>query len=153
MEDVELVLRFFSLIDENYLQYRKTKDKVFTDFLSDVMKRNNAEGDLKLKRLQIEFETTMSTILKYFGQTAFAKYKYEDDKYILQSKFNVAVFDALSTSCHDLIYMEKVKDFKNKSPLFLELFKDSSFYESVNGASLDSAKLRFRIEQAKSVLR
>lgn len=152
MEDVELVLRFFSLINGNYLNYKKTKDKGFVDFLSDFMKQNNDATDDRLLQLRSEFETTMEVILAYFGSMAFAKYKYEKTKFVLQSKFNIAVFDALATSCHDLIHGEGLKNFSNKYESFHELFRNSDFYHSVTGSSLDTAKLRFRIEETKKVL-
>ena len=39
MEDVELVLRFFALIEDHYKSYKKTKEKQFKDFLSDTLYR------------------------------------------------------------------------------------------------------------------
>jgi uncharacterized protein with ParB-like and HNH nuclease domain len=155
MEDVELVLRFFTLIYGNYLNYKKTKEKGFTDFLSDTMKIHNNDDDETLERYKREFEITMNVILRDFGPTAFAKYKVESegDTLKLQSKYNVAVFDALATSCHDLYFDENIKDFANKKKAFLELFKTPDFYESISGSYLDTNKLKFRIEQTKVTLR
>jgi DNA-binding Lrp family transcriptional regulator len=153
MEDVELVLRFFTLINENYLNYKKTKEKGFTDFLSETMKRLNEISDQDIENLKIEFEKTMKTILRDFGSTAFAKYKFEDNEFKLQSKFNVAVFDALATSCHDLIFAEKIENFSAKQEAFQRLFKNPEFYESISGSYLDTNKLKYRIDQTKLVLR
>jgi len=151
MEDVELVLRFFSLIDENYQNYKKTKDKGFIDFLSENMEIGNNFTDEQLSKFKDEFETTMKTILRDFGPTAFAKYKYDDGEYKLQSKFNVAVFDALATSCHDLIFRDKIIQFKDKD--FKSLFSESEFYEAISGSYLDANKLKFRIEHTKATLK
>jgi hypothetical protein len=153
MEDVELVLRFFTLIDENYQNYKKTKEKGFTDFLSDTMNHRNQSSDADIDKFKEKFETTMQIILRDFGNTAFAKYKYESEDYKLQSRFNVAVFDALATSCHDLIFQEDIKEFSNKRDAYQELFSDAEFYESISGSYLDTNKLKFRIEQTKAVLR
>jgi uncharacterized protein with ParB-like and HNH nuclease domain len=152
MEDVELVLRFFSLIDENYLNYKKTKEKGFSDFLSETMKENTNINDARLSELRVKFESTMKIILRDFGPTAFAKYKFENDEYKLQSKFNVAVYDSLATSCHDLIFNTGVDDFKNKCETFKNLFSDPEFYESISGSYLDTTKLKYRIETAKARL-
>lgn len=153
MEDVELVLRFFTLIDENYLNYKKTKEKGFIDFLSDTMKRYENITDEKLLELQTHFEVTMKRILTDFGSTAFAKYKFENNEYKLQSKFNFAIFDALATSVHDLIFNEGITDFTTKREPFQRLFENQEFYDSATGSYLDTTKLRYRIEQTKAALR
>ncbi len=153
MEDVELVLRFFTLIDGNYLNYKKSKEKGFSDFLSETMKERNNATDAEMLKFEIEFEMTMQIILRDFGSTAFAKYKFENDQFKLQSKYNVAVFDALATSCHDLIIREKITEFGDKQESFRELFKDADFYESISGSYLDTTKLKYRIEKTKETLR
>ena len=153
MEDVEVVLRFFTLINNNYQTYKKTKEKGFTDFLSETMKLLNNSSDDFLDKCKREFDTTMEIILRDFGSTAFAKYKFESDHFKLQSKYNVAVFDALATSCHDLIFEDNINDFLHKKEKFKLLFKNPEFYESISGSYLDTNKLRFRIETTKDILR
>lgn len=153
MEDVELVLRYFTLIDENYLNYKKTKERGFIDFLSDTMKKYMAVDDERLSELKKHFEVTMEQILKDFGSTAFAKYKFENGEYTLQSKFNFAIFDALATSVHDLMFNEGLVDFSKKRATFQKLFENAEFYESATGSYLDTNKLRYRIEQTKEALR
>jgi len=153
MEDVEIVLRFFTLINLNYQKYKKTKEKGFTDFMSERMQELNKSTDDQIANYKAEFEQTIDTILRDFGTTAFAKYKFEGDKAKLQSKYNVAVFDALATGCHDLIFNEGILDFKPKNAHFHELFKTPEFYESVSGSYLDTNKLKYRIEKTKEILR
>jgi uncharacterized protein with ParB-like and HNH nuclease domain len=152
MEDVELVLRFFALINGNYKNFRKTKEKGFKDFLSDIMDEYNKKDPAEYEALKNEFDITFNSILKNFGNTAFAKYKYEKGELVLQSKFNNAVFDALSVSCHDLIVANPQIKFERKANKFKNLFKDKTFYESVSGSYLDINKLSFRIEKAFEVL-
>lgn len=152
MEDVEIVLRFFSMINDNYLNFKKTKEKGFVDFLSDVMAQNNKLSAEVLATLGVEFSKTMEIIRRDFGDTAFAKYKNENDSLKLQSKFNVAVFDALAISCHDLIYRKSLVSFSDKKDSFLNLFKNEDFYEAISGSYLDSAKIKLRIEKATAVL-
>jgi len=152
MEDVELVLRFFSLIDGKYFNYKKTKEKGFADFLSDTMKNYSNVSDAELNRLKIKFEETMEIIKRDFGNNAFAKYKYEEEQLKLQSTFNVAVYDALAISCHDLIVEKAINSFSNKKEDFHELFKNSEFYDSISGSYLDTSKLKYRIETTKAVL-
>lgn len=153
MEDVEVVLRFFTLIDENYLIYKKSKEKGFTNFLTDTMKKYSNLSLLQIDILKNKFKVTMSIILRNFGHTAFAKYKIEDSEYKLQSKFNVAVFDALAISCHDLIFNESVINFEKQKQQFFNLFRSPDFYESISGSYLDTSKLKLRIERTKVALK
>lgn len=152
MEDVEIVLRFFSIINDNYLNFKKTKEKGFVDFLSDVMAQNNKLNAEELLMLEGKFTKTMEIIRRDFGDTAFAKYKNENGSLKLQSKFNVAVFDALAISCHDLIYQKNIISFSAKKDSFLNLFKDEDFYEANSGSYLDSAKIKLRIEKTTAAL-
>lgn len=153
MEDVEIVLRFFSLINGNYQNYKKTKEKGFVDFLSEVMEKNNKLDLKELDALKYEFKITIETIKQYFGDQAFAKYKEENDSLKIQSKFNVAVFDALATSCHDMIFNYKKNRFENKRDKFINLFKDIEFYESCSGSYLDTSKIKYRIEKTNEILK
>ncbi|MBS7565085.1 DUF262 domain-containing protein [Mucilaginibacter sp. Bleaf8] len=153
MEDVEIVLRFFSLIDGKYANYKKTKDKGFIDFLSDTMEAYEDVGSLQLEIMEFEFNQSMAIILRDFGPNAFAKYKLlETGDLKLQSTFNVAVFDSLAISCHDLIFHENIDHFYDKALAFQDLFRNADFYESISGSYLDTSKLKYRIEQAKVVL-
>lgn len=153
MEDVELVLRFFALINGNYKSFKKTKEKGFKDFLSDVMDEYNKKKPEEYKSLVDQFNITFKMIHEQFGSTAFAKYKYESGKLVLQSKFNNAVYDALSVGCHDLVLSNpKVKFDKKTATRFKDLFKVKEFYESVSGSYLDIAKLSYRIEKTIEVL-
>lgn len=152
MEDVEIVLRFFSMINENYLNFKKTKEKGFVDFLSDVMAQNNKLNAEELKTLEGKFIKTMEIVRRDFGDTAFAKYKNENGSLKLQSKFNVAVFDALAISCHDLIYKNNITSFAARKDAFLNLFKEEDFYEANSGSYLDSAKIKLRIEKTTTIL-
>ncbi len=152
MEDVEIVLRFFSMINNNYLNFKKTKEKGFVDFLSDEMEKNNKLNSENINKLEEEFKNTMKIIIRDFGNTGFAKYKNENGELRLQSKYNVAVFDALATSCHDLIYKKNITNFRDRKDSFINLFKDEDFYESISGSYLDTAKIKLRIEKATIAL-
>lgn len=149
MEDVELVLRFFSLINGNYKNFKKSKDKSFKDFLSDNLREKNSLADLELKKQGDLFNQTMAFIREKFGDQAFAKYKFVKGKYVLQSKFNAAVFDALSVAVADTALKSNNKKKTDSVTAFTNLFKDEEFHESVSGSILDSAKIIYRIDCAK----
>lgn len=155
MEDVELVLRFFSLINGNYKSYKKTKEKQFKDFLSDSLGEKNSLSKETLDELAKLFKKVMAVIVEYFGSTAFAKFKFENSKFVKQSTFNAAVYDALTVSIASevnlgtgkpLITAKQISDFKS-------LFKNSLFHDYVSGSILDSAKLVSRIDMAREVFK
>ncbi|MFN8288430.1 MAG: DUF262 domain-containing protein [Chitinophagales bacterium] len=152
MEDVEIVLRFFSLVRGRYKSFKKTKEKGFKDFLSDSLGEFNKVSQDSLAEWGREFIEIMELIYSSFGATAFAKYKFEEGELKLQSKFNVAVFDALAVACFEL-KLAGIKDFTGKKEKFLELFKDGSFYDSISGSYLDVAKLNFRIDISIATLK
>lgn len=152
MEDVEIVLRFFALKDNRYELYRKTKDRGFSDFLNDTLSEFNKLDSIKLNNLKNEFLNTMRYIKTHFGNMAFAKYKYirESDELKLQSKFNIAVYDAFSTAISDAL--NENLDISNKMNELMSLFKDENFYDSISGSYLDTTKLKYRIQTSKKIL-
>lgn len=155
MEDVEYVLRFFSLINDNYKNYKKTAVKQFKDFLSENLDRFNTFGQETLDEYAQLFDETMRAIFNIFGKLAFAKYKFDEDKgeLIKQSNFNVAVYDALAIAFASEVVINKSKLIGDEAQKFKDLFKDSSFYESVSGSYLDSSKIIYRIDTARDIFK
>lgn len=153
MEDVELVLRFFALINGNYKNFKKIKDYSFKDFLTDELVKGNKLSKEELNKLSDEFCKTMEFIYQNFGPLAFAKYKFENKKLKLQSKFNSAVYDALSVAIHQEFIVKKKKFNEASKENFLNLFREEDFYESVSASTSDSKKLAYRIEETIKVFR
>lgn len=153
MEDVEYVLRFFSLINDNYNNYKKKAGTQFKDFLSENLDKFNALDAEELKKYSKLFKKTMKAILENIGKLAFAKYKYEEGELIKQSNFNVAVYDALSIAFASEVIINKTELGGNESEQFNDLFKNSAFYESVSGSYLDSSKIIYRIDTAREIFK
>ena len=153
MEDVELVLRFFSLINDNYKNYKKTAGKQFKDFLSVNLDSFNKLDANKLKDNSVLFEKTMKFILDSFGNLAFAKFKFEDKTLIKQSSFNVAVFDAIAVAVASEVNLDNPDLKGDELDRIKALFSDDNFYESVSGSYLDSSKINYRIEMARDIFR
>lgn len=153
MEDVELVLRFFTLIEENYTGYKKTKDNQFKDFLSDTLELKNKLNDEEIDNYAEVFQKTMKCIYDAFGELAFAKYKYDGKELDKQSNFNAAVYDALAVAVATEINLDKPKISEKQVNNFNDLFKNPSFFESVNGSILDSNKVITRINLAREIFK
>lgn len=166
MEDVELVLRFFALTDDNYLNLKKG----FKQFLDDEMNRMNKLDAEALSHLKKKFIVTMDTIYKYFGDAAFGRYRYADDTmqdgaefddveqdsveqgdFIRVSPFNVAVYDALTVAVSMFIDVNNPELPAASPTRFRELFKSPVFNEATVGATVDRAKLITRIDMAKQI--
>lgn len=148
MEDVELVLRFFALSNDNY----KSMKKGFKQFLSDEMDRMNKLDKVRLTSMRQEFTATMDVILKVFGPKGFAKYRIEEGNPKLMSSFNAAVYDALSVAVHDNINLANPKLPEGIDARFRKLFGDQNFFSSVEGSVNDFAKIDTRIRAVKGIL-
>ncbi len=149
MEDVELVLRFFSLNNDNYYNLKKG----FRQFLSDEMDKMNklkSEDFMKMRKM---FLVTMESIRNTFGDEAFAKYRYQDGSFSRMSKFNAAVFDALSIPVAMFINIDRPILSQNSVSEFRQLFADPLFFDAVSGSVNDREKVVTRIEAAKKVVR
>lgn len=150
MQDVEYVLRFFSYMNDEGENMKKS----FKDFLSEQMEKYNNFDNDKLSRLKKHFETVMDFIITQLGTDAFAKYKVENENLKLQSHFNAAVFDAVSIAISDkireddkFVITSEMKQGLNK------LFFDDDFIDSINGSTNDKSKILKRIKIVKGVLK
>ncbi len=153
MEDVEIVLRFFALIDNRFTQFKKTKEKGFSNFLDESLEQFNELDSNEINIMEQEFINTMTFINTKFGNEMFSKYKIDpndSEKLILQSKFNIAVYDSFAIAIHDAL-KEGINILTKKESL-LNLFFEKEFYESISGSYLDTNKLKHRIERAKRTL-
>ena len=153
MEDVELVLRFFALIDDKYKTYKKSKDKQFKDFLSDRLAELNKISKEQFPSFELRFLNSIKCIKSKFGDFAFAKYKFENGVFERQSNFNTAVYDALMIGFASENKDDVCSLTEKQVERFKELFKDENFYESLTGSVLDSSKITNRIEKARSVFK
>lgn len=149
MEDVELVLRFFALRNNNY----KNLKKGFKLFLSESMEELNKLSDDELLRLSSQFVKTMKVIREHFGDQAFAKYRFENLEFVQMSKFNAAVYDALAIAVADEVNLDSPDFSKLNSITFKDLFKNSNFFDSVSGSVNDKEKVSTRIDAVKGLLK
>lgn len=150
MEDVETVLRFFAFSKNRYLEMRKG----LKEFLSESMKEFNGLNREELNAMQEYFEETMKLIREFFGDQAFAKYRFDEENndYVLMSKFNISVFDALSVSVADEIVINKRELKENPKEEFQKLFKEETFSSYISGSTNDKSKIVGRINRVKEVL-
>jgi hypothetical protein len=151
MEDVELVLRFFSLLNENYTSFKRTKDYSFSNYLSDFVNGLNKLSTEKLKEYSIIFTKTIDIILNTFGKESFAKYILENGEFRKQSKFNSAVFDALMVGIYEAIIKENKNITSVSYEKIKELFGEDQFFDSLTGSYLESSKIAYRINKIKSL--
>ncbi|MFS8213296.1 DUF262 domain-containing protein [Paenibacillus polymyxa] len=149
MEDIELVLRFFALRNNNY----KNLKKGFKLFLSESMEEFNKLSDAELVLLREKFLKTMKVIREHFGDQAFAKYRFENGEFVQMSKFNAAVYDALAIAVVDSIDLDSQDFSKLNKDTFQALFKDATFFDTVSGSVNDREKVTKRIDAVKGLLK
>jgi len=147
MVEVELVLRYFALSNDNY----KNLKKGFKQFLSDEMNKYNKLDNATLVQMKNKFVLAMKTIRENFGDCAFAKYKYENGTYVLMSKFNVSVYDSLTIPITDYLSNIDLTLPEGISDQFRSLFSDSKFFDSLTGSVNDREKVITRIDTVKQV--
>lgn len=149
MEDVELVLRFFALNNNNYQSLALGKG--FKQFLTDEMDKFNQLNESELSEMKQIFSVTMRTIREVFGDKAFAKYRYENDHLDKMSNFNAAVFDALAVSVAMSIDFTNPQIAPSKVDSFRGLFKQQFFFDAVSVSTGGREKIIARIDAAKRV--
>ena len=154
MEDAELVLRFFSLINDNYRNYKKTKDRQFKDFLSENLEKFNELSQDKIEEYAAFFRKTIEVIFGAFGNLAFAKYKNDGNGNLeKQSNFNAAVYDSLAIAVASEVDLDNPNITSEKVENFKELFLNPTFHDNVSGSILDSNKLINRIDEARKIFK
>lgn len=111
MEDVETVLRFFAFSKNRYLEMRKRIKRI-------PIRVNERIQWIKQRRVKCNARVFWrnNEIDKRIFWDALAKYRFDEENndYVLMSKFNISVFDALSVSVADEIVINK-RELKGKS--------------------------------------
>lgn len=148
MEDVELVLRFYALKDGKFKSYSQKSGYAFKDFLSDALEEGNKMEESELQSFKERFEWLVSFIHSSLGNTPFAKYKFENDEFVLQSRFNSAVYDSIVIGVNDT-NINQITD-ENRDGL-KELFKDLEYFEAVSGSTNNSSKVVTRINKVINI--
>jgi Protein of unknown function DUF262 len=143
MEDRELVLRFLAL-SENYESEEISVG--MGKFLTHRMLAFESYEDQRIDQMGDEFIEVMKIAKRDFGETAFAKIKTKGQKVSFASRFNVAVYDALSQAIK-INLKQGIKEYSpNKKKKFTDLFNDSDFIETVSGNMNHRSKIKKRIE-------
>ncbi|MBL3565388.1 DUF262 domain-containing protein [Rhodovulum sulfidophilum] len=148
MEDLELVLRFFSLRNGGY----KELSKGLKTFLTERMEEFNLLPQQSISKMEEEFSECMSFLDCALGVNAFAKYNVQAGQIVKKmSSFNAAVFDAISVGASEYFTREQIasKDALaiSKFDDYHVLFEDSDFFLAVSGATADVSKVKYRIEK------
>lgn len=149
MLDTEYALRFFSFIDNEGVNMKKS----FKQFLSDQMEKYNKLDMNRIEKMRSHFENVIKLIYEKMGKDAFAKYKIVDEELVLQSHFNAAVYDAISIAVSNKIIKKREFDITKEMIAGVKaLFYDQEFISSINGSTNDKSKILLRIRKVEEVL-
>ena len=144
MEDVELVLRFFSLTGGLYKSYKPN----MKSFLDESMRSLSTLSSNEMMELEERFFRQVRLIKAKFGDSPFAKYRFGEEK--LASRFNVAVYDALIVAVDEAEDGRGLRDDACKA--FRDLFNNLEFFDAVSGSVNDAKKLKSRISLATEAI-
>jgi hypothetical protein len=130
-KDVELILRFFALLDHSHYQ------KPMKDFLSKFMKATREPGQDVLQQFQKLFTTTCMAIVEHLGEKPFHIF----------AGLNSAVFDCVMVSVAK--HVDAIpSDIKQR---YKGLIHDGSFLRRISSATTDEdvVKNRFQLAEQK----
>jgi len=133
MNDIELILRFFSLYDGKYIQYKAP----MREWLNSEMLKN-IRGLENYEEFHSIFENLVIKIYTEFGSNVF-KGK--------GRSFNRAVFDAIMVSMAKGIGDNNFKS--NLNQQYHSLLENEDFQKSIIEGTTDPRKVRLRIDLAK----
>lgn len=143
MQDVEIVVRFYALSDDRYKKF-KDFDDGFKEFLDEAVEEGNrlAEKDGKfIKNFSDRFTKCISVIKAQLSETAFARYKQDQDQFA--SRFNVSVYDAITVAVNDCVdldnpsfpanFNQKIRDLSNNPDFISFISEGTNAYSSIAG--------------------
>ena len=147
--DQEFINRFlaFYLFDLN--QYNSDLDS----FLNSALENLTSNSDLDFGKIEEDFERAMSASYMIFGDNAFRKIYYEEEK---RKPINKALFEVWSVLFSKLDDLEisslvhRQKSLKNK---FMELLTlDDEFVRSISSGTGDKSRVRKRFTEIKKII-
>lgn len=145
MEDVEIVLRFFSFsYNEGYKEYNGD----LKDFLNRKMDYFNKLDSETLAKIKKTFIETIDNIYNNLDEKWFAKYKVDNGVRRVTSKFNVSVYDAIAVASA----IECKFDFLTRENLNKK-FDSREFSVCLEGSTTDVKKVVARIDILRGLLR
>ncbi len=131
-KDIELVLRFFALLDHSHYQ------KPMKDFLSKFMKANHDLGKKTIKDFENLFAKTCTFVVSHLGEKPFH----------IRAGLNSAVFDCVMVSFAK--NLDAIP--QNIKERYDNLIKNSDFLKNVSSATTDEEVVKSRFTTAEKKL-
>ena len=137
MQDIELVLRFFTLYEKTYLNYKSPMKQFLTTFMKD---HQNID-DTKINELKKIFKQSVQMVKTVIGDKAFYLYTNKDGKSgKFENVINKGLFDVLMNGFarYDQNQVMQHKDAVKEELLWL--MSNDDFLEAITGAGTDGKK-------------
>ena len=148
MKAEELVLRFWAL-SERFTEYRKPLAGFINKFAE---AHRSLSADEKAKLTQ-SFSSTLASVQHIFADLAF---KIFDERRVVESRFNSALFDAQMLSIYQLRREGKLKNIPapDAQDRLVKLIRKSDvFLKAISVATSDENQLKVRVNEMKSMLK
>lgn len=133
MRDIELILRFLSLV-RNYTNYKKP----MKDFVSEFMAANKDAGNEKVTEFRSIFEDSVGRVLRHLGTKPFH----------IKAGLNAAVFDSVMVA----FALNRNKTEKDVKKQYRALLENEAYVSYITTATTDIENVKGRIALASQVL-
>lgn len=150
MNDIELILRFFTLAEFNYKSFLKQQINLKKE-LNLCMGRYKNISDLEINIMKLKFEKVIQFLHHKIGKNAFRNISAEDDKYI--TRFHPTIYDAVSIAT--LMTMQKDITCLDKEDIIdrhKELLRDDDFKNWTSNRTTNIENIIGRINLAAEYL-
>jgi Protein of unknown function DUF262 len=148
MEDRELVLRFIAFS----MGIEDIDSRNLTSILNERMKDINNLSTEEIETIRFQFKEVMRIVKLEFGDTAYAKLKFTSTGKQYASRFNVAVYDALSQAVLFYLKTGRTEYTLEQKKGYERLFLDREFNTSISEGTNLKSRIHFRIEAVKEAL-
>jgi len=150
MNDIELILRFFTLAEFNYSASSKQQINLKKELNLCMGKYKNI-SELEINLMKLKFEKVIQFLHHKIGRNAFRNISAEDGKYI--TRFHPTIYDAVSIAT--LMTMQKNIELIEKEDIIdrhKELLKDDDFKNWTSNRTTNIENILGRINLAAEYL-
>lgn len=147
MKDVELVLRFFTFVENPSYFSGDISRK-----MSETMYKNQRMDRTKLKNLKSKFNSTKRIVDKLFGDYGFKRWRPETQSW--KKKIITPLFDAVMFSCVECIGITIPTSFDKEDFIskYKELFLDEEFQDAISNHVNTSITFNIRVDKVHNLI-
>lgn len=158
MIDQELVLRFiaFFILKKDNVDLSKSPFLSLENLLDETIEKLYDFGEIHLKYIEEEFYNALRLANLCFGEYAFRKFAYEDNKLSHKSQINKSLFAAVTLSLTNYNYNDYDSKI-NKTDFLIKfhtaLFKDIDFFNAITMGTSDKKRIFYSLTKTDEIIK